>query len=466
MIRFRRFWATHLQSMTPSTPRPGRAALARFAGLILIYHANGRELQPVDSQPTRLAARALARDGVLTLDRDIAEKPGLAQRLAFQKDLQGHTRSAYSVVPSIIAAIPAWILSRTAIRISCAAGAESHRVPDGVAAHGSGGHSRVPDALAWCRFAPPLHGHRPRRRHELLALVQPHVVAARDSCVRLGPRALGVAPPDAVADRRAFRFRRHRLGACRDVPPAGPPLAAILLLWMCVRAGLSRTLLAAGIVFAATLVLFVAQYRWFGHVLGGFAAMQLVALSPNAHGVTTSLSHEPWIGMVGLLVSPSRGILIFSPVVLLALVGFRRSLKALHDLRPGWLIAASAALFVVYGSYSVWWGGFTYGPRYMLDLLVPLTPAAAFGVEAALSRPWSRWLSTSLLAWSVLVAATGAFMYPNDAWNTSPESVDTHHERLWDWRDPQILRAWKRGLSPQNFALFDRASIRSPEKSR
>jgi hypothetical protein len=28
-------------------------------------------------------------------------------------------------------------------------------------------------------------------------------------------------------------------------------------------------------------------------------------------------------------------------------------------------------------------------------------------------------------------------------------------KRLWDWHDPQILRAWQSGLHPQNFNLFN-----------
>src|SRR5437899_8216664 len=86
--------------MPSATPHTGAVAAALFAGLFVVYNSDGRELQPVDSQPTKLAARALARDGVLTLDRDIAEKPALATRPSFQQDRQGHTRSAYSVVPS------------------------------------------------------------------------------------------------------------------------------------------------------------------------------------------------------------------------------------------------------------------------------------------------------------------------------------------------------------------------------
>jgi hypothetical protein len=243
------------------------------------------------------------------------------------------------------------------------------------------------------------------------------------------------------------------------------PLAGVLLIWFAIRAGLRRAAISAAIVALAIASLFAAQYYWFGDMLGGFAAMQRVALQPGSHGVTTSFNAEPWIGATGLLLSPSRGLLLFSPAVLLALVGAPRSLREFRNLRLGWLLAASAAVFIEYACYSVWWGGFTFGPRYMIDLLVPLTPAAALGVESALAHSWSRWLSAAALAWSLAVSAIGAFIYPNDQWNTSPSSVDTHHERLWEWRDPQILRAWKRGLSPQNFDLFSRAAIRQPVSS-
>ena len=58
------------------------------------------------------------------------------------------------------------------------------------------------------------------------------------------------------------------------------------------------------------------------------------------------------------------------------------------------------------------------------------------------------------LAWSIGMSATGAFFYPNDAWNMSPDDIDSHHERLWAWSDPQFVRCWREGPSPQNFQLF------------
>jgi len=95
-----------------------------------------------------------------------------------------------------------------------------------------------------------------------------------------------------------------------------------------------------------------------------------------------------------------------------------------------------------------------------MDILIPLTPAAAIGVEWLRARPWRQAVAAAALAWSILIAGTGAFAYPNDQWNTDPVDVDTNHDRLWEWRDSQIPRCWQRGLSPQNFALFDRAAVR------
>jgi hypothetical protein len=436
--------------------------LALFTALVLVYNSNGRELQPIDSQPTKLAARALARDGLLTLDRDVDEKPALAARVSFQKDRHGHTRSAYSPVPSIIAAGPAWMVSRLGL-----VDLNASLAPNLIASVTASLLTAAAVVFVFLAISPLVS-----RRSALLTAIglglgtnywaevsrtlwQHETVAfgiglALWAWLRPAARlTIGYAALGGIGLGLACTCRQHVV-----------PLGAVLLMWLWVRAGLVRAAVAAGIVAAAIGALFVAQYLWFGDVLGGFAAMQRVALLPGAHGVTSAVNAAPWIGALGLLVSPSRGLLLFSPVVMLVAAGARRSLVESPDLRLGWLLAASAAMFVEYACYSVWWGGFTFGPRYMLDLLVPLAPAAALGVESALARSWSRWLAAAALAWSLVVSATGAFMYPNDQWNTSPESVDTHHARLWDWRDPQIVRAWKRGPSPQNFDLFSRRAFR------
>jgi hypothetical protein len=60
----------------------------------------------------------------------------------------------------------------------------------------------------------------------------------------------------------------------------------------------------------------------------------------------------------------------------------------------------------------------------------------------------------------MLIAGTGAFVYPYEQWNNDPVGVDLNHDRLWDWRDPQFVRCWRSGLSPSNFRLFDAGGYR------
>ena len=166
-------------------------------------------------------------------------------------------------------------------------------------------------------------------------------------------------------------------------------------------------------------------------------------------------------GFGGLLISPNRGLLIFSPIALVALIGIPASIRGgVRSIRL-WLCVAAAAQYALYAFYSVWWGGHTYGPRYMLDVLPLLIPAAALGMDA-LRGSLRLTLASAALAWSVAVAAIGAFNHPQDRWNADPQDVDRFHERLWDWSDMQIVRSWNAGLNAQNFTLFTRDAVRLP----
>jgi hypothetical protein len=231
-----------------------------------------------------------------------------------------------------------------------------------------------------------------------------------------------------------------------------------MLGWIASRAGIRRAVWPAALVLAAGLASVATNFSWFGHMLG--AVPLLEALHPEIHGVTGSIGATPWIGALGLLVSPSRGLLVFSPIVLVAAIGLGHRRQSGGGL--SWLVAGAAAQGIAYALYSVWWAGHTYGPRYMLDVLPLLTPVAALGWDRARQSLSGRLIVGLLLAWSVGVAALGAFVYPNEAWNTRPAEVDTHHERLWEIRDSQILRAFGSGASPQNGDLWSRGAVERP----
>jgi hypothetical protein len=90
---------------------------------------------------------------------------------------------------------------------------------------------------------------------------------------------------------------------------------------------------------------------------------------------------------------------------------------------------------------------------------------ASAGLPWFFLRKWRTTLAAAALAWSVLVAGTGAFVYPNEQWNSDPAEVDLNHERLWDWHDPQFVRCWRAGWSPSNFRLFSADAVRKPAPS-
>ncbi len=163
------------------------------------------------------------------------------------------------------------------------------------------------------------------------------------------------------------------------------PAVSVLMLGLTVRVGVRRALLPAFVVGTAMAAFFAVEWSWFGNILG--ALPELERLHPQIHAVTGSYNATPWIGAAGLLVSPNRGVLIFSPIVLIAVAGIPAALRLFKDRGLGWAFAAALVEFLCYSLYNVWWGGSsTYGPRYALDVIVLISPAAGAALMVTLSR--------------------------------------------------------------------------------
>ncbi len=150
--------------------------------------------------------------------------------------------------------------------------------------------------------------------------------------------------------------------------------------------------------------------------------------------------------LAGNLISPSRGLLVFTPVFLFSIAGAAAAIRG-GWLRPlpaylaGW---AAAHLLAVSLYVSFWWGGYSYGPRLTSDLtpvlvffLIPVFEA--WRLPGRKRRP-AQLLFLLALAASLLIHGHGALSFAPHTWNTLPVSVDAHPERVWDWRDPQFLR--------------------------
>lgn len=450
-----------MAAVTERARRTWRGWLA--AGLwtifFIAYNANGREIPSADSQAVKFTAVMFARQQALTLDGVVGREPLYADRPAFARDRRGHWRSAYPLPPALegaaVAAVlesvgalhldgrgaPAVVAKLTASLLASLAGLFAFLTARrfcGTAAAALVGTGFALGTGMWPVASQTLWQHA-TSICSLMVAIWLWSAADRPGIARL--LATGLL-----------------LGWSLSARPQTAPMIAIVAAGVLYPVSGGRR--AAGLLgLVAPVAVFVAlNLAWFGDPQGGFSGV--LRLNQSMHSVTATWQW-PIAGLAGLLLSPSRGLLVFSPIVLLALAGYH----APPERRPlvRWTLAAAAVQLLLYASFTVWWGGFTYGPRYCLDILPALVPAAAVGAaRLAGASKTMRGVAGAALAWSMLTAATGAFCFPHDNWNNDPESVDRAHDRLWDVRDSQIPRCWSRGLSPQNFALFDRANWRRP----
>jgi hypothetical protein len=158
---------------------------------------------------------------------------------------------------------------------------------------------------------------------------------------------------------------------------------------------------------------------------------------------TKPFDASPLIGLYGLLLSPSRGLFIYEPYMLFAIVAavMLKPERALAEQRLLSLAYAWAATAILYATYVEWWGGRVFGPRFLDDLAPVLFALLAWGIgHGLLSRIVVRigfWISA---LWSLVIFQAAAFVYDQNTWDLHPTNINLDPSRLLDWSsDPQWL---------------------------
>ena len=438
--------------------RLGTRAAGLFVLLLILYNANGREIASYDSQPAKLAARELLHRGTLTLNYVVGTTPQLLERAPFVGAADGNYRSAYSPVPSLLAA--------TLALPFYSAGLADLRAPLAASLIAKGAASILTAAAVVFLFLTAARWTTPVRALWIALAVgigTGYWTTVSQTLWQHESAALGLSIAVWAVARPAEMTWRGAALLGIGLGLAGTSRAqlsvaiAVLLLGTFATARPRIAALSSVIVGGFAAALIATNMTWFGHPLGAVPFLESLHASVHA----TEGSFRPSAsGLAGLLVSPNRGLLIYSPIVAFALAGIPIALRSGWRSPVFWCAAAALCQYLFYGSYTVWWGGHTYGPRYILDVLPLLVPVAALLSASIRVTPLTRGLAGTAMAWSVLVAATGAFYYPNERWNVDPRDVDRNHERLWDWSDLQIVRCWERGVDPMNFRLMSRAATR------
>ena len=431
-----------------------RAALALALGSFVLYNANVREISSQDTVPARVLPHEVIQYGRLDLDRLFRDWPPDAPLPFWVQRVGAHYRSNYPVAP-VLLAIPvyvgpvllgagdSWVVLNALSKLAASLFAALSVVFVYLAARelarrlATGEASALATALIYAAATPTwavssqgLWGHGPAELGLAVALW----ALLRADTARWGATVAGLAAGLMVASR-----------------PSTGLVAAVLALFAVRRLGRS------GLPFVAALgavVVAVSAHNLatFGSLQGGYA--ELHRTHSEHHGVASAWSASIGEGLLGVLWSPSRGLFVYSPVLLFAVAGLLVWLAR----RQGGLLAyaavAAGAGIGTVAMFSVWWGGHSFGPRLLADVL----PALVLGMVPVWPVVWRsrprRWLLGAAFAASVLVEVAGAFHYPSPRdvdWNLSPKDVDWAHERLWDWRDPQLLRLLRNGPVSSGF---------------
>jgi hypothetical protein len=181
-------------------------------------------------------------------------------------------------------------------------------------------------------------------------------------------------------------------------PPDALIAAAIVFFIVWSRRRKAVWLLAGAAVPMAALLYY--NLSFIGHILGGYA------LGKRPEEVFFRLD---WSGVFGLLVSPARGLLVFTPFLIFVPVGLIQRLRSSNT--KGLAVALSFAVVVQVLLYSQidWRAGVSWGPRYLTDIL----PILMWMLAPALLvlRPVARGLLILAIVASAGVQTVGAFWY-------------------------------------------------------
>lgn len=430
---------------------------------VLIYMANGRSIGSGDVVPASYLAVALVRGDGVVLDRYAALLRGGDGRLpGYLDERRGHVVSRYPIGPALIAAPLAaplvwwldraepgwdrgsdraavrrrmdWIGKTTAAAITAAAvallsvlltrlGYGRGAVAAAVVAAGFGtGYLPVASQALW--------------QHGPAALC-------------LTAAMLGLQGPGS----RRGMARAALAGAatalmvvCRTVDAV---FAAVIGLWALRHLDRPARWAFFGPAFAIGGLWAAYNVHFFDTLTGGYAEIE--RMHPWAHGTHGTFTGSLIGGGLGTLFSPSHGLLVYSPWVLVVGAGlFRASVRRRlfeGGSLPGWLMAGLAPSFALLATYSCWWGGHCFGARFWIDA----TPILALGLAAAVGggNAENRFrMANGLVAAAVLVNAVGFLCYPS-TWHSTPTNADRDHARLWDWRDNEVTRGLSEGVRPR-----------------
>jgi hypothetical protein len=347
--------------------------------LFVIYLSNLRVLAAADSIPTRLLPFSILREGNLNLD----EFSWLwADRLPYYvRFSDGHLYSGSTVALPLalvpLYALPTWYLVAADIGYDDVRARVLIVVMERCAA-------LLTTAVLLYRVMPVVDWRWALADRDLCARQQHLGIASCAVATHLVDWCSSLAhiPRVGIASRTALLCAGLLTALMVGERPQtlGIALVTMAFVWRYHRRHL---LMFAGLPAFAALLVAIYNLQTFRNLAGAYVHFD-------------HFSTPLWTGVGGLLLSPNRGLLIYSPIMLFAFVGAVMVWRRPSPPWLRWLVVAFGWHLLIYGMFDEWWAGYTYGPRYLTEMLPVLTLWLTYGLVPYCRTP----LLQTAVAWS------------------------------------------------------------------
>lgn len=416
-----------------ATAPAGRLALLAFVVAFVVLIANGRAIGSGDTNAVESTAAALATRGTVVLQGVEVSDP-------FTRAVEGGRISIYPALPALLAA-PFFFLFSLFLDLN----------PSGIQVAG-----KLTAALLSACATGLLAWFFSRRASPLVALVAALVFALGTSVFSTS-QALWQHPAVILFLVMAIGALERMEGARDSLDKAAPAMVAALAL------SLAAAARPAAMPLCAALFLFLLQ-RTRPHglrlVLIALVPASLVAIY-NATFFGAPWRFGPDLGgrfgaafpesTLGLLFSPARGLLVFTPIAAIALWGLVTEARRTSLARA--LLAAVFVHFAFICAWNEWHGGESFGPRLLTDLL----PALFFFLPEGRAA-WPK-AGAVLGALSVAVQLLGGWTY-DYRWERLHQRGQAFDAALWSWPESPIAFAMREGVLVQGFPEIEGRRVR------
>jgi 4-amino-4-deoxy-L-arabinose transferase-like glycosyltransferase len=153
---------------------------------------------------------------------------------------------------------------------------------------------------------------------------------------------------------------------------------------------------------------------------------------------------------LGLLLSPNVGLFIFTPVLILSVVGYFRLKDIRNPHLASTLFVFGPVIFLTILTYSFfdgWFSTWCYGPRYLIGIVPVLIIYCALFFDATIKAPANRLqklcaaaIIIILIAASVIIQFIGVYYY------VDLPSKGMDNQRVWEWNDSVIAGSFDAGF--------------------